>query len=271
MLAEINRHERDCLVKFKEEGHVYRVEGFDDQFISVTQYIKSKIDSVFNSEAMVRCMMKSKGFDEGHKYFGKSESEILESWALIGKSSSDAGRCLHKFIEDFFNDAGNDSYVERVERMIYSDTDSWEKFKEFIYTVGDKFVPYRTEWVIYSEKDKLAGTIDLVTRREDGSVELFDWKRVKHIARKRGTNISSHVQYNLQLNLYKYIIEKNYGLIVSGMYLVQIHPDKRMSIVEVPDESDMVEGLKTMSYEEYRDRKTRWKRASTAYGWGKSS
>ena len=38
---------------------------------------------------------------------------------------------------------------------------------------------------------------------------------------------TNYWHYCLQLNTYKFIIEKNYGKTVSGMYLVCLHPENK--------------------------------------------
>ena len=48
---------------------------------------------------------------------------------------------------------------------------------------------------------------------------------------------SNYWHYSLQLNTYKYMLEKNYGLKVNGMYLVCLHPNnfnKNYQRIEVP-------------------------------------
>ena len=76
---------------------------------------------------------------------------------------------------------------------------------------------------------------------------LVDWKRTKHLQEKY-TNPwrtlshplehlpeSQGVKYRLQLNLYRFILEKYYGYVVSSMLVVCLHPDLRAPFVdEVP-------------------------------------
>ena len=66
---------------------------------------------------------------------------------------------------------------------------------------------------------------------------LFDWKRSRNLRSKytsQWCNMKppvdyladcSGVHYRLQLNLYKFILEKYYGLQVVAMYVVCFHPD----------------------------------------------
>ena len=67
---------------------------------------------------------------------------------------------------------------------------------------------------------------------------IFDWKRVKELKLKcfnyndKGyypindiPNTNSY-HYFLQLNLYKYLLEKNYGIKIEGLYLCQLYPTR---------------------------------------------
>jgi hypothetical protein len=38
---------------------------------------------------------------------------------------------------------------------------------------------YRTEWTIFGEEERIAGSIDFVALKETGELVLFDWKRSK--------------------------------------------------------------------------------------------
>ena len=86
----------------------------------------------------------------------------------------------------------------------------------------------------------MAGSIDMVYEKDNGELFLFDWKRSTKIVNGAGHLIESdfdygfdelsHIadnsynRYSLQLNLYKYIIETNYGKKISSMNLLILHP-----------------------------------------------
>ncbi|CAK9064522.1 Uncharacterized protein SCF082_LOCUS33199 [Durusdinium trenchii] len=67
---------------------------------------------------------------------------------------------------------------------------------------------------------------------------LFDWKRTKDLPSKYSNQWQSlmaplshlpdatGVKYRLQLNTYRYIVEKYYGMIVDAMYVVCLHPEQ---------------------------------------------
>jgi hypothetical protein len=70
--------------------------------------------------------------------------------------------------------------------------------------------------------------------RKDGTFAVYDWKRAKEIKMdntfETGYGPVSHLpncnywHYTLQLNLYRWLLEKHYGVVVSEMALVVIHP-----------------------------------------------
>ena len=57
MLSEINKHERDKYISFKEEGHIYNVNGNTD-YTSVTKIVKNLFEQ-FNPDKVIDNMMKS--------------------------------------------------------------------------------------------------------------------------------------------------------------------------------------------------------------------
>ena len=116
--------------------------------------------------------------------------------------------------------------------------------------------PYRTEWMVFHEELRLAGSIDMVFERDDGSgiLEIYDWKRCREITKaspwgKFSTNpVIEHLpdtnywHYCLQLNTYKAIIEEKYDKKVGALYLVCMHPDnkrknfERIKVVDLSSE-----------------------------------
>mmetsp|Transcript_99340 Transcript_99340/g.289920 ORF Transcript_99340/g.289920 Transcript_99340/m.289920 type:complete len:303 (-) Transcript_99340:38-946(-) len=82
---------------------------------------------------------------------------------------------------------------------------------------------YRTEWRIFHEDVQVAGTVDLVCRlSEDDAggrpqVILVDWKRSKNFKKE---------QYTQQLNAYRYILEKKYGMVVRACFVLRFHPQE---------------------------------------------
>jgi ATP-dependent exoDNAse (exonuclease V) beta subunit len=123
----------------------------------------------------------------------------------------------------------------------------WTYFMKFVSDFP-QLKPYRTEWTVYHEEFKLAGSIDMVYENPDGSLSIYDWKRSADITKVNGWNKcaltkeidwmpdSNFWHYALQLNAYKMILESKYDKIVKDLYLVRLHPDSSdYELIQVPD------------------------------------
>jgi len=234
-LAELNKHPRDEFITFDEGPHIYTVHG-DSTFTSVTTWNHSHFD-VFDADAVIENMIKRGSTkDPNNKYYGMTREEIKELWSKKGSNASFQGTKLHYDIECYNN-------YEEVEN------DSIE-FQYFLQFDADfpELKPYRTEWMVYYEELKLSGSIDMVYENPDGTIQIYDWKRVLELKTESfggkcaKTACISHLpdtnywHYSLQLNTYKMILEHKYGKKVTGLYLVCLHPDnayKRYERIEV--------------------------------------
>ena len=93
-------------------------------------------------------------------------------------------------------------------------------------------------------------------RKSDGKFVIYDWKRSKEIKAENpfGNGLAplehlpdtNYWHYTMQLNVYKWMLEKFYGLEVADLYIVIIHPDnpsyRRMRLNIMDEEvEDMIE------------------------------
>jgi ATP-dependent exoDNAse (exonuclease V) beta subunit len=242
-----NPHHRDSNIKFYEDGHKYTIlSDPESKYTSVTTWVHSHFPK-FDSDLIIKNMMKGKGWKEGHKYWGMSVEEIKAQWNSNKDNVAGAGTNLHYDIECFMNDKRFlFRYTHKELYEIYNSDNNEEKknskpkeWKYFINFVKDtpNLKPYRTEWTVYDEDLKLAGSIDMVYENEDGTISIYDWKRCKEITRINNFNKyalkecinympdSNFWHYCVQLNTYKEIIERKYNKIVKELYLVRLHPD----------------------------------------------
>ena len=108
--------------------------------------------------------------------------------------------------------------------------------REFLATLRTSAKAWRTEWVIFGEGENLAGSVDFCARKDDGSLVVVDWKRSAGLPNKCTSNSRmlaplrhlpdcTVMQYQLQLNAYRYLLEKYYNMKVSEMYIVCCHPE----------------------------------------------
>ena len=247
-LANLNPHERDSHILFDEGPHVYTIDG-DSDFMSVTTWNHSHFPH-FDADKIITNMMNSKKWSQS-KYYGQTRQEIKAGWNKNGQEASKAGTKMHYDIECFYNE-------EDVE--VEEDCVEWKYFEKFEEEIGQNLEPYRTEWMIWDKELKFAGSIDMIFRNPDGTLLIYDWKRCKNIKKDNRwqgatTDCISHLpdtnywHYSLQLNTYKYLLEKNYGEKVVGMYLVCLHPNnanKSYIKIEVPDLGEEIKDLMSL-------------------------
>jgi len=229
-LTHINKHPRDEHITFHEPTHTYYVDGSSKQYVSCTKFLHEFFPH-FDPDVTISKMMKSKNWASS-VWYGKKPDEIKKAWASKGEEASAAGTAMHLAIEQFLHGS-----PEQISEETYK-TIEWKYFMNFWEDVKHDLVPYRSEWEVWMDEYKLAGSIDMIFyRKSDDSYVIYDWKRSKEIKTSNdyasGYGPVSHLpdcnywHYTLQLNTYKYFLEKYYGLRVSDMYLVIIHPDNK--------------------------------------------
>jgi len=269
VLSKRNKHPRDDNIQFVEEGHKYFIKTEPDtKYTSVTTWNHSHFPH-FDADKIITNMMKGKNWKEGHKYWGMTIDEIKKKWSDNAASVSGAGTDMHFEIECFMNDKRIQcKYSHKELYQIYNcdvikkdkhNTTSleWQYFIEFVKDTPD-LIPYRTEWMVYNEELKLAGSIDMVYEHPDGTLSIYDWKRAKDISPVNTynhyavTECISHMpdsnfwHYALQLNTYKAILEEKYEKKIRDLYLVRLHPnndEKTYELIKLPDLSKDIANL----------------------------
>ncbi len=151
--------------------------------------------------------------------------EIKQLWAVNREGAANSGTCMHSLFECWLN------YVPVPPTSV-----EMQMFMGFTRTLGG-LTAYRTEWCIFGEEERLAGSVDLVAVNDRDELAIFDWKRSKDLRSKfecrfrafrfplQHLDDCAGVRYRLQLNCYKYLIEKYYGRRVVCMCIVCMHPD----------------------------------------------
>lgn len=214
---ELNSHERDSHIQFEAEDHIYTVFGV--QYLSVTNFIHRffpQFDSRYWAEKKAPKL-------------GKTPEELLEEWRLKGEAASAQGTLLHENIENFL--LGREHGKEGA----------FPLFLKFLRE-HPALLPYRTEWKIYDEEHQISGTIDLL-ESHGGKYDMYDWKCSCKLLTDRGDVITQnyfrerallpiqhldntlYYHYALQQSLYRYILEKHYGIQLRSCSLVVLHPN----------------------------------------------
>jgi len=265
VLSLRNIHLRDKNIKFYENSHKYIILTDEtNSYTSVTTWVHEHFEK-FDSDKIIDKMMSSDKWREGHKYWGMSKEQIKTQWS--SSNGAEAGTNLHYEIECFNNDKRFQfDYTNKELYEIYwcdnkdkhnSKSIEWQYFINFIKD-HQQLKPYRTEWTIYHEDTKIAGSVDMIYENPDGTLSIYDWKRSKNITRINNFNKfsitplichlpdSNFWHYALQLNIYKVILETKYDKKIKDLFLVRLHPDseeKNYELIELPDLSIEIKQL----------------------------
>ena len=94
---------------------------------------------------------------------------------------------------------------------------------------------YAAEAIVYDESTALAGTLDLIISNTSRNQHiLLDWKTsrvidIKSPYHKRGVRgpalnweDCNYIRYSLQLSLYRYLLEANYGFNIDEQFIIHI-------------------------------------------------
>ena len=205
---------------FNEASHTYADErnttGTAD-YVSVTTLIE-KFFPYFDEEAYIQKFMAESG---------KSREEVVRKML----EPSERGTFMHQQIEYFLKGKPHDEGFKEFQMFL--------KFhEEQILKRGLAF--YDAEKIVTLPQYGIAGTVDALFRKPDGTFVMVDWKRSKHLiidgypkkyGTGRGISILSHLDnssyyhYELQQSFYKYILENEYGMKISSMILCVLHPE----------------------------------------------
>lgn len=182
---------------------------------------------------------------------GCTIQEIKDRWNNISSLAKELGKHLHNQIENYFQDRSVEmsyiysfrSYSINIQNKRYDISKEFSFFEKLYNEVDFRSQkPYRTAWHIYSIKYKIVGTVDLVYKESDNSYIMCDWIRTNKLFDEEIGFIPSHNygkgiygmekmtnnEYNIycmKQNIHKYILEEEYGLNISKMYLLILHPD----------------------------------------------
>lgn len=174
---------------------------------------------------------------------------IRLSWDANSQESLSLGRLMHRSIEMCYNQM----YDASQERFHVPEMQQFARFHKN-WVLPNKLRMLRTELSLVHQPDPkmpvyLCGTIDALYIDPNGDIWLVDWKRSKEIKstsfgiRKtygwgpcRGLEDCNREQYNLQLNVYKYIVEHNTRYRVVKCFIAVFHPNQTdYALYPVPD------------------------------------
>jgi hypothetical protein len=222
-------------IAFEDEAHIYhhpKDNTGNAQYISVT----TLIDRFFPFD--IDRYIEGKATKEN-----RDPKEVLEEFLKLRDEAAEKGTEMHENIERFL--------IGKFHSALSKEFNLFSKFyQEVIQRFGFEF--YEAEKRILLEEFNIAGTVDAIFKKPNSNEYiLLDWKRSKKLVidghpRKFGYGFalselqhldnSSFYKYALQQNIYKYILEKNYGLKISSMNLIVLHENyDNYYRVDLPD------------------------------------
>lgn len=215
-------------LKFDEKKHVYKLGR--KKLTSVTTFVKQFFDH-FDDKAIAKYVAASRQ----RKGEVIDDKAVLKEWADIANE----GTIVHKDIQ-LFLDSGIIPVHHKANMAI-----------DWMDTKGIMAKLKHSELQVFSEDLGLAGTIDLVVHESARTKEIsiIDWKtnkQIKTTSPKRSSHPATKglmdchlVRYSLQLSLYAYILEKEYGFTIKELTLAHLHPDGVLAYT-VPYEKEIV-------------------------------
>jgi hypothetical protein len=235
---------KDIQDEFDKDLHKYFIDNTGNaEYISVTTLIER-----FFQFDLLRYLEK-KAIEEG-----KSEEEVLDAHLFKTYEAALLGTKLHLLIENYFTK--NQKPIE----------DNLPEFDFFLKFVHEKIIPkgltfLEAEKRIFLPEFNVAGTVDCLFYSSDDKYIMADWKRSKKLIvkgtnrpDKRGFQIEmqgltdltncSYYRYCIQQNMYKYILEKEYNILISEMILVVLHEEfsnyYTIKLPEMPNETKVI-------------------------------
>lgn len=220
-----NEHPLDSRIKFEDEGHLYFLDNVPPSKIASVTTIIGRHFEPFNYLQISNAICRSKRWntDETYPYYKLTLDEVVKK--MQSGEAAKAGTQMHETIEQYY--LGNEIDINSVELGYFMDF-----VKDYSH-----LVPVRTEWMIFDERALIAGSIDMLYfNNNTNKFTIVDWKRAKSIAKSKRTSCESPLdkyfncnfdKYSIQLNLYAYLLGMNYGIEVSELLIVQLHPTKK--------------------------------------------
>ena len=125
-----------------------------------------------------------------------SEAEIIDSWTRNGTVQRSRGTLMHYQIEQWLNGC-------EIEQPWSPEL---THFFEMFSGITDQR-PFRTELSVFSSRLNIAGQIDGLFSRGDGSYVIWDWKRCKLLRYDGRTPMHEPLDHLPDVNYFHYALQ----------------------------------------------------------------
>lgn len=236
-------------IKFFDKNHKYTIDG---------QPAKTSVSGVL--KRFEKPFERYKVAERVANRDNKTIDQVLLEWDFAKNYSCHKGSEFHKFVENYFNKKQT-TIDNKALQTFYKENESFYKessiddyynelalliknFLNFYEWWKKDHILIRSEFVIGDKESGICGTIDnLSYNKKTKELVIFDYKTNKEIKKdnpRDETFLSpieylshcEYIKYSLQLNLYKYIIEKNSGFEVPKMYIVWVANKENYELME---------------------------------------
>ena len=229
-------------IEYDDPSHTYTWDG--KPFTPVTTEKKKYLPNV-NWEFMARKTAISRGV---------TVQEIKDLWHFNKVKGGTRGSTVHNYIENFLQEIDEDvvldpwvhtltekqreEYIADIHTMIGQFSDYYEDHPHL--------VPVLSEYQVADKDMLVAGTIDQIFLNTDtGKLEIWDWKTNKQFTDGYGKKLKKPFnkfkatklnEFSVQLNLYKYMIEKNTDFEIDDLKIAWFVPtNDKYTILECED------------------------------------
>lgn len=202
----------DSCIMFDPVAHTYTVRGYENvQFRSVSQVARTWVEP-FDKEFVAHMLMKHRP--------GKSHAEVLEELEQKIEEGQELGRKFHTAIDTIHNCG----YFPAAYMHLQDVCTMHKQWHDWMTGKWRKRPRERTlvvtEVRVFYPEMALAGTIDALLM-VDGAYWLVDWKTNKLIGGE------TRKEYEIQLQLYDFILRKRYNIRAQRLLLLNVHPTRQ--------------------------------------------
>jgi ATP-dependent exoDNAse (exonuclease V) beta subunit len=246
MIIPLKLFETFNKIKFEDSTHSYYLDG--RKLTSVTTLIH-KYTSHFDEEYWANIKSEEYGIDK---------SQVIYAWDFLNDISTYKGSPLHNYIENYYYNKlyeyPSKSIIEHFgyDPIIDQFNIIKNQFHNFYNDSFGKLIAIKPEFIVYDEEYMVSGMVDMLFyNKKKNKLQIWDWKTNKALrSENRYQKISGIFSdmddcelntYALQLNTYKYIIQKNTGVEIDDLYIVWFfEKNDNYKIIPLPDLQDKV-------------------------------
>lgn len=230
-------------ITFVEEGHNYFIDEVLNTSPSVTRLLKQFKQKFDVDQAALRVAKRQ----------GTTIDHIKAEWEMNNLYSTTIGSMFHKYVENFYckkDDAfeGNFNMLGFDEKQkIKENLPKLVNFFSNFYKDHSEYESIKSEFVVGDLDDtKVCGMLDMLAiNSKTGSLEIWDFKTNKKIAHSTYGNLfypfddmceGQINEYTIQLNTYKYFMEKYTSLNIDKMKIIWFNVvNDNYQVFEIPD------------------------------------